>query len=516
MPFIPFLHLQSNEPDSSLKARVLSIFLNLFQSIDRISYAKRCAINPHNTERPMRGPVKTAFHHEGLKTFAGVDEKIVIGLYNAGALKNLFQGDVLFWQGEQDRTIHLVLKGSIRLVKRAGTSARQTAVLGPGDVICESPFFSETGAWSAAVAAEPSTVLSFPENLLDSLDPPLGAFLTKKLAGTFQRRLQESLTRQHNLAASCDFMTRFARRSIVERTQDYTQSEMIVGMIKKVPQLPMYASRLAQMLLDANTSAKDVAALAKNDPSLVSAVLKRVNSAYYNWQKKISDFQHAVILLGFNQVYQLVIADGLRRTMPNTPPFRALHNHSVVISHVAYEIAQITHRQQASMMSTIALLHDIGKSVLLLMKKQNAKLAVLIDMLDSAKLGSLLLEEWNIPENVCRAVEMQDYPVFSPPDQIPGEARSLVAMLYVSHLCADAIQGASKEDLWRPFSDEWLRVLNLRVKDVESLARDHVRPSLEKKGGALPEHVRQFLAGTQENGQNAGKERDETQSRSGP
>lgn len=194
--------------------------------------------------------------------------------------------------------------------------------------------------------------------------------------------------------------------------------------------------------------------------------------------------------------------------MPNTPPFRALHNHSVVISHVAYEIAQLVNRQQASMMSTIALLHDIGKSVVLLMKKQNPKLAVLIDMLDSAKLGSLLLEEWNIPENVCRAVEMQDYPVFSPPDQFPGEVRSLVAMLYVSHLCADAIAGASAEELWRPFNDEWLRALNLRVKDVESLTRDHVRPSLEKKGGALPEHVRHFLAGIQEKAQDVGKEDD--------
>lgn len=458
----------------------------------------------------MRETAKTAFHHEDLKTFASVDEKIVIGLYNAGALKNLSQGDVLFREGDRDRAIHVVLKGSVRLVKRAGTTARQTAVLGPGDVMCEHSFFSPAGAWSAAVAAQPTTVLSFPESVLDTLDPPLNAFLAKKLADTFQRRLHESVVRQHNLAAQCDFMTRFARRSIVERTQDYTQSEMIVGMLKKVPQLPMYASRLAQMLLDANVSAKDVAALAKNDPSLVSAVLKRVNSAYYNWQKKISDFQHAVILLGFNQVYQLVIADGLRRTMPNTPPFRALHNHSVVISHVAYEIAQLVNRQQASMMSTIALLHDIGKSVLLLMKKQNPKLAVLIDMLDSAKLGSLLLEEWNIPENVCRAVEMQDHPIFSPPDQLPGEVRSLVAMLYISHLCADAIAGASKEDLWKPFNDEWLRVLNLRVKDVESLTRDHVRPSLEKKGGALPEHVRHFLNGTEENSGAAGKDGGET------
>lgn len=448
----------------------------------------------------MRGTPKTMLDHEGYKSLGEVDEKTFIGLYNAGALKNLAPGDVLFREGEPDRAIRLLLKGCLRLVKRAGATARQAALLNAGDAFCETVFSGTPGTLVAAVAVQPSVVLSFPEGILDTLDPPIGAFLMKRLAETFQRRLSELFFRQESLAAQCDFMTRFVRRSIVERTQDYTQSEMIVGMLKKVPQLPMYASRLAQMLLDANVSAKDVAALAKNDPSLVSAVLKRVNSAYYNWQKKISDFQHAVILLGFNQVYQLVIADGLRRTMPNTPPFRALHNHSVVISHVAYEIAQLFNRQQASMMSTIALLHDIGKSVLLLMKKQNPKLSVLIDILDPAKLGALLLEEWNIPENVCRAVEFQDYPIFSPPEQLPVEVRPLVAMLHVSHLCAESIGGASKEALWKPFNEEWLRVLNIRFRDVESLTREHVRPSLEKKAGALPEHVRGFLMGVKDEG----------------
>ncbi len=458
----------------------------------------------------MHRTPKITMDHDWFKALPGIHEKILIGLYNAGAVKSLSAGDVLFREGERDRMIHLVLKGSLRLVKRSGTTARQIAVCQAGDVFCESLFFGNSGTLTAAVAAQSSLILSFPEPLLETLDPPLIAFITRKLSDFYQRRLQEHQVRLENLSAHCDFMTRFARRNIVERTQDYTQSEMIVGMLKKVPQLPMYASRLAQMLLDANVSAKEVAALAKNDPSLVSAVLKRVNSAYYNWQKKISDFQHAVILLGFNQVYQLVIADGLRRTMPNTPPFRALHNHSVVISHLAYEIAQLVNRQQASMLSTVALLHDIGKSVLLLMKKQNPKLSVLIDLLDSAKLGALLLQEWNIPENVCRTVEMQDYPVFTPPEQIPNEVRLLVAVLYISHLCADVIGGDTQEALWKPYSEEWLGVLNLRVKDVETLTRDHLRPSLEKKGGALPEHVRHFLMGIQDHTGTSHKDPDAT------
>lgn len=238
----------------------------------------------------MHETVKIAKDHELFKAFAGIHEKILIGLYNVGALKKLASGDVLFRDGERDHTIHLLLKGRLRLLKRTGSTVRQVALCQAGDVLCESLFFVPSATLTAAVATQSSMVLSFSEALLETLDPSSSAFLTKKIVDTYQRRLQEQMAKQEALSAHCDFMIRFARRSIVERTQDYTQSEMIVGMLKKVPQLPMYASRLAHMLLDANMSAKDMAALAKNDPSLVSAVLKRVNSAYYNWQKKISDF----------------------------------------------------------------------------------------------------------------------------------------------------------------------------------------------------------------------------------
>ncbi|SMC27797.1 HD-like signal output (HDOD) domain, no enzymatic activity [Desulfacinum hydrothermale DSM 13146] len=430
--------------------------------------------------------------------FKGLDEKEFINLYNFGQMRPLNTGEVLFREGEPGHSVAVLLKGRLRLVRRAGGSLHEVASLNPGDAVCDAPMLTPGHRLTSAVAAQPTLVLLFSESMFRALPPPTQLYLVKKLNDTHVHRLLHSEETEAVLAARCDYLSRYVRGSLVERTQDYSRSELIVGMLKKVPQLPMYASKLTQMLLDENASAKQVAALAKDDPSLVSAVLKRVNSPYYNWQKKISDFQHAVTLLGFNQVYQLVVSEGLRRTMPNTPPFRKLHNHSVVISHIAHEIALLSDRRQASAMSTLALLHDIGKSVILLLKRQNPKLSVLIDILDSSKIGALLLAEWNIPENVCRTVEMQDYAEFSPPEALPDDLQHGIALLHVAHQCAELIGGGSKAGGRSPFSDDYLRILRVPQKSVETLTTNQVRPALEKKAAALPEHVRAFLQGKNE------------------
>jgi len=443
----------------------------------------------------MDGSPNTLTSADVRAAFKGLDEKEFIVLYNMGQVRTLDTGEFLFREGEQGHSLAVLLKGRLRLVRRARGTLHEVAALHPGDAVCDAPLLSPGHRLTSAVAAQPTIVLVFSESMLRALDAGLQLYLTKKLNDTHVNRLLRTEETEAVLAARCDYLSRYVRHSLVQRTQDYTQSELIVGMLKKVPQLPMYASKLTQMLLDENVSAKQVASLAKDDPSLVSAVLKRVNSSYYNWQKKISDFQHAVILLGFNQVYQLVVSEGLRRTMPNTPPFRKLHNHSVVISHIAYEIGLLTDRQQASVMSTLALLHDIGKSVILLLKRQNPKLSVLIDILDSAKIGAMLLSEWNIPENVCRTVEMQEYAEFSPPENLPEDVRRGIAVLHAAHQCAKLIEGNAEEVARTPFTTDYLKILRIPHRTVESLTENHVRPALEKKAAALPEHVRLFLQG---------------------
>ncbi|MCP5005088.1 MAG: HDOD domain-containing protein [Planctomycetes bacterium] len=75
----------------------------------------------------------------------------------------------------------------------------------------------------------------------------------------------------------------------------------------------------------------------------------------------ISDVQHAITYLGFNQVYQLVVDREAKSTMPDTPEFQELQFHSNVVSFFSFELARLCGRNKPLLHCTIGLLHDIGK-----------------------------------------------------------------------------------------------------------------------------------------------------------
>jgi HD-like signal output (HDOD) protein len=259
----------------------------------------------------------------------------------------------------------------------------------------------------------------------------------------------------------------------------------------------MYVNTLLTMLADGTSSTREVSNLAAQDPSLVSEILKTVNSAYYNLRNKVSDFHHAVLLLGFNQVHQLVTGNALLKTMPNTAEFRALHDHSVIISHLALVIGQHLDRSRAPLVATIALLHDIGESVLLLLKKQNPKWSILIGGLDPAKLGAMLLREWSIPEDVYKVVQCLNYPRFMTPPEIPVHMKADLAVLHIAHLCFEYVQGNVNIGNQHPFINHYLRLANLSDQSIPDIVERYLVPTLHNKDMVLAQHVRDFLAKAQ-------------------
>ena len=255
----------------------------------------------------------------------------------------------------------------------------------------------------------------------------------------------------------------------------------------------MYTSNLVMLLQEENVSTHEIVEQAKLDPSLVGVILKTINSAYYSLKFKVSDVQHAITYLGFNQVYQLVIDHGIKSTMPDTTEFQELQFHSNTVSIISFELAKLCKIHKPVILGTIGLLHDIGNSVILLLKRKHQKLSTLIDMLNYACIGSLLLKKWNIPNTVFKSIEYQGFPEFFPPTEIPDEYRENVAILYIAHLCYEYLKGKEEKELLSAFLDEYMKLLNLPEMPFLQLLKDHIMPTLYKKSNSYPENVRKFL-----------------------
>ena len=243
---------------------------------------------------------------------------------------------------------------------------------------------------------------------------------------------------------------------------------------------------------DKEISSTIVSDKVKQDPSLTANVLKTINSSYYSLGRKISDINHAVMLLGFNELYQLVIDEGIQRVMPNSKAFREILSHSNCISRIAFGLSLSSNVGKPSEISTVGLLHDLGKSIQHLLKRQNQKLSLLIEGLDPSLIGGLLLRNWNLPSRVWQSIEYQEYPMFAPPSEIPEDLLPNIALLYVAHLSYDTFSG-KPNGMKSPFQDEYIDVLKLGNTSIEKITKQRVIPTLMKNMDSFPAFFRKHL-----------------------
>ena len=415
-----------------------------------------------------------------------ISEKELRNLYNMGAIKRLEPGEYLVKENDTDTPIFLFVEGGIKMVKQLSGKEKEVTRLHldrGNDVIS---FFRENSWPVSMVASESSKVLAIEKTTFESLDNTTQLYFYQRLHRFDLDFINVLLESEVELTHKIDVFRKYLYTLHADSKQDYGKSDLILSILKKIPKLPVFTITLASDLMDDKISAKDVADMVKNDPSLAANVLKTLNSPYYNLGKDISDINHAIILLGFNELHQLVIAEGVNRSMPNSINFRNILSHSICISRIAFALSVASRCGKPAEISTIGLLHDLGESVKHLLKKQNPKIGILIDYIDASAVGALLLKSWSLPERVWRTLEFQNYPNFAPVSRIPAKLQSNVGVLYLAHLCDGFLRGDTDKEKKFPFLDEYNQMVNLKSLSVRQITQKYVLPYLVKNMQTLP------------------------------
>jgi HD-like signal output (HDOD) protein len=274
----------------------------------------------------------------------------------------------------------------------------------------------------------------------------------------------------------------------------YQRATTLHTMLANVPRLPPYTNKLASLLNDPKAKTLLIVEIARQDPSLTAAVLKTVNSPYYGLSRKVKDFQHAVIMLGFTQVQQLLMSVGVQSTMPDTLEFRQLHAHSMMISVLASEISLTLNAGSAPVLSTLGILHDIGRSLVLLFKRQFAKQDFLVSLLDPDMLGMLLLKDWQLPELIYETVQFQSYPELLPPNSIPARHRTNIAVLHLAHRCLERIRNQQALATPNPCPcRDYLAELECRDQSVDDFLFGRLLPDISSRNPVLPLALQDML-----------------------
>ncbi len=421
---------------------------------------------------------------------AGLGEQERAAIYKAGTVKVVTRGEALLKRGQRAGGFTLVLNGSFSVVTISGTicGLRFTK----GDLIAEKTLFDSEPSISALIAEEDSRALILSPAAFNTLHPmvQLSVFKrvnvvsTTKMAGII--RYIES-TRLQRIALT-DYMAGESGKN----RKKYQQSELILSLLARIPRLPIHITQLVEMLLSENASAKAVADIAKQDPSLVGEVLKEVNSVHYGLRQKVSDLHYAIMLIGFNEVYQLLVSRGVRRTMPDNEAFRNIHLHSLAISCLSSEICRLCDRHSVSLLGTIGLLHDIGKSTVMLIKNENPKLAFFIQLLDPCKIGAMLLGRWNLPDVICETIEFQSFAVFSPPSELPSKFAKSIGIIHIAHALAERLFQESPSAGGYPFLNDYINGCGIGDKSLDQI-QDAVQKALKLKPNTIPAELKRFV-----------------------
>jgi HD-like signal output (HDOD) protein len=460
----------------------------------------RSSSEPTITPRPPKVELKPKVEAKPVATpparppvVEGWSESELVGVYNAAPVRNLKTGDRIFADAEETESFYVLLEGALEVVVKLNGQPGRPGIFQRGDVVAPMP--KSHGFSYDAQAITPATIIEIPPAVMKHLPDRTQLSIFKVTVASTSR------INTYIRSVNGDMNSKNARLSqYVENLNRpraaFVQTDFVLSYLRNLPRIPAYATDLAAKLLDDRTSVQEVVEGIKRDPNLVGVVLKTVNSTLYGFDKKIESFYHACMILGFNNIYNLIMREATLSTMPVNRDTTRVHKHSCLMSVLCFEIASGAKEQQSQTLSTIGLLHDIGKAVQVIMKAAHPDKSDFIDMLPSANLGAELLRTWGIPERICKIVEFQQYPEFNLPDNVPSEFNRETGTLHVAHVLEHLLVGQPIDPSRDIYTQDYMNLLGYSQWTPERLLKERVVPSLVRNRNRIPPEIQYLFTKT--------------------
>ncbi|MCL2219186.1 MAG: HDOD domain-containing protein [Chitinispirillia bacterium] len=193
---------------------------------------------------------------------------------------------------------------------------------------------------------------------------------------------------------------------------------------------PAVIAKITQMLQNPATNADELGRAIRTDQVLASTVLKLVNSPFYGFPGRIGSVNHAVVLLGFSTVKNIVLTASVLEIFKmdaGDGKFGAqeFRKHSLGCAVAAQCLAQAIGYENKDECFVAGLVHDLGKMIMFQLVPDD--FMRVIDCADKTKTlfydseckllginhqeaGGMLVEQWHLPPGILRAVSSHHIP----------------------------------------------------------------------------------------------------------
>lgn len=213
----------------------------------------------------------------------------------------------------------------------------------------------------------------------------------------------------------------------LEKRKEATLAKLVN--FKNLPSIPKVLFEVTKLLNSPSATTLKLAELISKDPGLTTKILTVANSPLYGIKRKVSSIEFAIIVLGQQEIKDVVTAISLADSFKITPSANfdpiEFWVHSMVTGSAAKNISQNLGFSFGSDAFVAGILHDMGILVIYnFMTSEFNQIAALskeknIPILDAEmevlglthqEIGKFLAEKWNLPVQLCDTLHYHHNP----------------------------------------------------------------------------------------------------------
>jgi len=199
--------------------------------------------------------------------------------------------------------------------------------------------------------------------------------------------------------------------------------------IQHTASLPAIIPRILQISSDPNSNAKQLGEVIKQDQSLTAKILRIVNSAFFGLYRKVGNIDHAIVILGFEEVRNISIAACLIKAHQGKKTEFFDQNefwlHSLSTAYISKTLSDLKKDMNTEDAFVTGLLHDYGKVILNqffndffteiieIAYETNLPIQTVAQKylnIDHAEIGGIITENWKLPVRLVKAVTLHHNP----------------------------------------------------------------------------------------------------------
>lgn len=258
--------------------------------------------------------------------------------------------------------------------------------------------------------------------------------------------------------------------------------DRIINSIAELPTLPTIYIKLSRILNVQNSSIRMISNIISEDLAVSAMVLKIVNSTLYGFHNKIGDMQRAIVILGLNEIKNLVLATSMYKTIKQLKSSSAFDiqefwKHSIGCAISAKVLAETAYIKNPEDVFTGGLLHDIGKLIhaTYLREEFEGVVANVVETgsqmfesekkilgFDHTQTGSALARKWSLPRKTINMIA--NHHLSDTPDTLTKE----VAAVHIGNtLCISLRMGSGGEKRVPIVNQKAWKILDLKLSDLE-------------------------------------------------